>query len=355
MRKQPILPPSTIATLQAIGSKLQAREKIQDVPRLATLLDELDPLYLGQAEVEIVEAAALYHWRHQPTILEKIFGSVISDIDQLSAVNGLEVIFIFHRDGRIREAALDKLSGPLSSAFLFASIAWRLNDWAAPVRKAAFACAARTFSITSPEVVARAAVTLLARQATWGRWSTEKSVLDEALIREDVQAALANLVSIGSTGPMASLLRNALRFESMDKHLAQIATEASQPSTRAVAFQTLIAGHAKWPSGREWRWIDKSMGLRRREIVLSRRTLAEAPDIVHWIRQGLDDRAVAVRKVAMNGLIENRSIFSNIRPLADQMLGDKSAAVRELAGFLVSRIVQEEASDNAFQKGAGSG
>jgi len=90
------------------------------------------------------------------------------------------------------------------------------------------------------------------------------------------------------------------------------------------------------------------MGLRRRETVFAKRTLSEVPNIVDWIRQGLDDRAVAVRKVAMNGLIQNRAIFSDIRSLTDRMACDKSAAVRELAAFLSSRIDGTKvASDDA--------
>jgi len=50
----------------------------------------------------------------------------------------------------------------------------------------------------------------------------------------------------------------------------------------------------------------------------------------------------------MNGLIQNRAIFSDIRSLTDRMACDKSAAVRELAAFLSSRIDGTKvASDDA--------
>ena len=54
---------------------------------------------------------------------------------------GLRYLFIFHGDETIREAALGKIVSGLPSPFLFAAIAWRLNDRALPVRRAAAECA----------------------------------------------------------------------------------------------------------------------------------------------------------------------------------------------------------------------
>lgn len=336
------LPDALRNALADIGPKLEAGRKIErDISGIASLFVPIKPSDLPQAENEIVAAASLYRWRREWSVIEKFLNTRVSDAAQLAVVNGLEYVFIFHRDGRLREAALRKISEPLPNPFLFAAIAWRLNDWAAPVRQAAVDCAARTFPETSPEIVAEAGMTLLTRQATWGRWGSERALWDAAISRSDVAQSLARLFATRTTGPMASLLRQALRSESMDEHLDYLAHDAVQPAVRATAIQSLVNGYTEWPNGWRWRWIDKSMGVRRRETEFARRGLATSTDTHGLIRRSLNDRAAAVRNVAISGLIQNQADMPDARQLAATMLADRSAAVRERAEFIINRNLSQ--------------
>lgn len=308
-----------------------------EVVESVTPLDRVDPRDLAQAEREIVGAAALYRCYGEPSRMEKLFTGRVSDADRLRSIERLEFLFLFHRDGRMREAALRKITGPLPSAFFFSVVTWRLNDWAEPVRQAAVECAARTFPSTSARVVAQAACVLLTRQATWGRWGGERNILNAAFERRDVASCLADIIGASATGPMASPLRQALRADGMDAHLRRLAVDAVQPAVRAAAIQTLIKGRAEWPVGWRWRWIDKSMGVRRRETAFATRPLAVRTDTESTIMLGLRDRAATVRSAAMSGLMQERSAVADARALASAMLDDRSPAVRERAEFVIGR------------------
>lgn len=333
-----ILPENITASLRVVASRSATGEPLgAEVVESVKLLHSVDPRDLVQAEREIVGAAALYRCHGEPSRMEKLFTGRVSDADRLRSTERLEFLFLFHRDGRMREAALRKITGPLPSAFLFSAVAWRLNDWAEPVRKAAVECAARTFPATSARVVAQAACVLLTRQATWGRWGGEREILNAAFERRDVASCLADIMGASATGPMASLLRQALRTDGMDAHLRRLAVDAVQPAVRAAAIQTLIKGRAEWPVGWRWRWIDRSMGVRRRETAFETRPLAVRADMESMIMLGLDDRAGTVRSVAMSGLIQEQSAVADARALASAMLDDRSPAVRERAEFVIKR------------------
>lgn len=333
-----ILPDDLRDTLLDIGVKLaDGRRIVRDLSRVADQFGALDPGDLPQAEREIVEAASLYPWRRDWSVIEKIFATKMTDADQLNCIDGLEYLFIFHRDGRMREAALRKIRCPLPNAFLFAAVAWRLNDWAAPVRQAAVECAERTFPVTAAEIVANAGLILLTRRTTWGRWGSERAVLESTISRRDVALHFAQLFASRTTGPMASLLRQALRSDSMDQHLDYLAVSVVQPAVRAAATQSLVNGYTEWPNGWRWRWIDKSMGKRRRETEFARRMLTVPTDRDDLIRRGLKDRAAAVRSASISGLIQNQAQMADARQLATSMLTDRSAAVRERAEFVIKR------------------
>lgn len=339
MANLPILPAPLLETLQAIGEALEEGKLIgDDVTAVISALGELDPRQLARAEPEIITAAALDRWRHAPSRLERVFLHRLIDADQLPLVAGLEYLFILHRDGRLREAALFKIRGPVPNAFLFVAIAWRLNDWVEPVRTAAARCARSVFPQTAPEVVANAALALLDRRATWKRWGPEQAVLDQAFARADVAEQLAIRFATQRTGPMGSLLRQCLSNDTMDAHLDRLAAEAAQPAVRACATQTLIEGEASWPSGWRWRWIDKSMGLRRRETAFARRPLKVSIGRADVIRRGLRDRAATVRFIALAGLLEHLDELPDAHALAERACGDSSPSVCTRAKFLLDRL-----------------
>jgi len=330
-----LLPPNLITALAEVGTKLHiGDDAATSLSRTLDLLGDLDPGSVAQADRDIAFAAGL-HRQPPQSPLSKLFSPRHSGASLLLRTPGLEYLFIFHRDGRLREAALLKITGSLPNPFLFAAVVWRLNDWAAPVRQAAARCANRSFPVTSPIVIARTAAELLVRQATWRRWGEERSIIEDLFSRSDVAAELANLMCAQTTGPQASTLRYALRTPALDKFLEQISLKATQPSVRAVALGALIDGKAGWPSGTAWRWIDKPMGLRRRETMFDHRPLTEAPSQRALIERGLNDKSAVVRRVALTGIIRHMLGTAEARALATPLLSDRSPSARERAEFIV--------------------
>ncbi len=237
-----VLPPYLSAALGLIASKLELRQGIdRELGDVLRWFDELPPSVIVRAATEISLTAKLHPSWRPPSI----------DPGQLERVHGLEYLFIFHNNGYIREAALQKITSGLSGPFMFAAVACRLNDWALPVRAAAVECARRVFPLTDAEVIAQAAVVLLSREHSWRRWSenNERTVLQEAFARADVGQCLADIISKKETGAVGWLLRCALRQSALDPYLERLAREAVQPAARAIALQSLIDGYANWPNG----------------------------------------------------------------------------------------------------------
>ncbi len=146
---------------------------------------------------------------------------------------------------------------------------------------------------------------------------------------------MAKLITSERTGPHAAALRYALRTTALDRHLEQIAREAAQPSVRAAALQALINQKAAWPTGLVWKWIDKSMGVRRRVTAFDNRPLTVAPAREMLLALGVRDRSAAVRNVALTGVIQFLAGTPEARAIAAQLVADRSRAVRERAEFIL--------------------
>jgi len=231
-----ILPDQLVELLGCISSKLERQQGIQnELGRALLWLNDLPASTVARAELEISKAARLYRYRQPPKPRFFWLSARPSGIEQLEREPGLEYLFIFHMDGTLREAALNKIASGLPSPFLFAAIAWRLNDWAAPVRVAAAECAKRVFPLTAADVIARAAIVLWSRENSWRRWTIERAVLIEALSRPDVAEAFADAVMKKQTGGVTEVLLGALQNGWLDPYLEQLAREAAQPAVRAVA------------------------------------------------------------------------------------------------------------------------
>ena len=332
-----LLPENLTQALARVGDQLQAGKSLEDcLPPALGLLETLPPHLAIVAGGQIAEAAKLYRRQPDDSILA-LFTRRLSDKEQLLRFRGSEKLFIFHFDGRIREAALQRITGPISSAFLFAAIAWRLNDWVEQVRSAATACAARTFNQTSPSIIAQAAKILMLREYTWQRWDKERGVLWDCFARNDVAEAMANDLISAQQGPSARILRQALKQPSIDSHLDGIAQSAVQPGARAAALQTLLAGEAKWPNGWEYYWIDKSLGRRGTRTKYETRPIEQrdGQDTPGLIVRGLHDLSAMVRRVAAQALIDRGVEIPDARNLASELLKDRSPAVRERAAYLL--------------------
>lgn len=335
----PMLSPELQTALALVRAKRESKKWIgPELDQVIEMLAELPPGQVARADAIIADAAGLYRYLPLSPVIQ-LFDRAQFDSEQLLRNPKLAFLFLFHRDGRLREAALNSVDGELPSSFFFAAVAWRLNDWAAPVREAAVACAARCFPQVSARMVAECATALLGRRNSWSRWDTERDALDQAFARPDVAACLADLLISEPTGPVAKTLRAALRIPALDTHLTRIAHDAIQPTARAEALKVLIDRKASWPSGYGWRWVDKSMGERRYEIVYAERDLTVMLDRDVLIRRGLGDRSATVRRVVLDRAMQHWKGHAELRDYAASLSKDGSLAVRERAEFILQQPV----------------
>ncbi len=326
-----------LAALDEAGNRLANGDKPgAGLDASPDLLAGLPPGQVVQADAAIATAANLCCGTPR-SVADRRLSRRSTDTEQLLRTPGLEYLFLFHRDGRLREAALLRITGGLPTPFLFAAVLWRLNDRAAPVRDAAARCADRSFAATAPAVAAQAATALLTRQTSWHRWTDERAILDRALARDDVAKHLSRLVAGATTGPLASMLRHALRLPAFDPHLARIALKAVQPAIRAVALEALVNGEAEWPSGSAWQRVDKPMGVRGRIAVFDHRALAVAFPEEELIAHGIKDRSAAVRRAALIAVIRHLPGTPDGRDHAAALVADRSPSVRERARFILRR------------------
>jgi hypothetical protein len=324
--------------LAQLGEALAAGRVPQDLlEQVLGDLGALPPQSVGQADAQIAGLAGLFRFRpakRRMSLLNLLRPSQ-SDLDLLERDPRLAGLFIFHRDGFVREAALAALRDPPTNPFLFAALVWRLNDWVRPVRLTARLVADRLFPATSPEVVVAAAPLLLDRWLHWRRWEQENADLVDALLdRSDVAAALAENFKSSSVGALATQLRFAMRTPRLDEYLLTLARQAVQPSVRATALRALVRGEAAWPVGFDREWIDKRYGLSCRITRFERRVLTaqEEPDAL--IMEGIRDGSSTVRRVAADGLIQRRDSFPRLAEALEMLGRDSSPAIRERVAFL---------------------
>lgn len=251
-------------------------------------------------------------------------------------------IFCDDPSGYIREAALNRLSDAPTSPGRLVMLVLRLNDWVPEVRFAALGTAQRLLPGTNADIIAACADLILRRRFEWSRWSDEAVPLDIVFSRRDVSDALANRLLESTEGGLGRMLRDALRFPSMDPHLPDLAFRAKSASVRAMALRTLVNGRADWPIGYSRTWIDKVYNRSRRVIVFDSRLLPRS-DVGALIRQALDDRSTTVRKVVADALWKHAAAMVDGAAIAERLSQDRSASVRERAGAALKKLAQESA------------
>lgn len=330
-----LLPPTLDDALLRLGMKLDAGGRFDfEMRQVSEELAALSPAEVVYLDSQIADAARLHHQPTGTRVLPRLWG-VLSHEKQLERTPQLEYLFLCHRDGRLRQASLDRIAGGLPSAFIFAAVCWRLNDWARPVREAAARCAERCFPLTDPAIAASALSALMLRTHSWGRWRAERELFEAIVARPEVAAALAAIIAERPTGAMARLLRVSARTPHLDGYLEHLSRTAIQPAVRAAALNMLLAGEAVWAAGRAWQWIDKSMGLRRWAMHYDRRKIEVATDVAVLIEQGIADRSAMVRGAALSGAIRHLRESESERAYGVRLQDDPSRSVRERARFIL--------------------
>lgn len=245
----------------------------------------------------------------------------------------LEYLFLFHADGYVREAAVNKLA-TAASPFFVAALALRLNDWVPEVRRAASLAIARVFGDGDAPVMAEAALFLLGRTPLWSRNPVAVTILTRALTRPDVVDALLMLLLERRDSLTLEALRAALMSPALDQHLLTLAMEAGSPSARMIAFRSLLSGEVRRRTGFERRWIDRTFNVYRRVPAFDRREIIRPLPLHDLIALAAQDRSAAVRRIAGDVLVQHRHDLPDIEALLARLRNDRSAAVRHRIAFV---------------------
>ena len=329
-----VLSPSLVVKLTTLGAQLARGQSDRELSDVLSELAVLPAHLVVRANQEISKAAQPGSWKPVPHYLLRM-RNLLSEQELLAQNPDYAWLFLFHGNGFVREAALDAINDPPASPFFLAALAWRLNDWVPQVRDAAAECARRVLPRISADIAANAALYLLVRRLAWRRWNYEAAVLDLMFGRTDVITAMAKRLQQQSTGSLASLMRNALRYPDIDEHLARLAANAVQPSVRAIAYQCLITGKASWQTGFDWVWVDKIYGVGRNIPKLESRDIKAAGPAVDWIRAAAYDRSSIVRKVAADALIADQAQSPDAAALIARLAKDRNSAIRSRADYLL--------------------
>lgn len=331
----------------ALNSYLAATKSGGSIRKpLAEIISAMDgqaPSSISEADPAIASMAELGRWQSRPNWWRRLFLRQRDDHSLLSDNPDLAYLFIFHRNGFLRQAALDRISGPLPNAFLVTALAWRLNDWVEQVRDSALVCATKCFPETDAQSLANFFLGTVRIRTSWGRWSiNEQEVLHRAISRTKVNDEIVTMLLTGKQGPLPSALSTLLRYDWIDPYLATIASTAILPGLRAIALRSLISGKAKYTDGTVWRWINKPFGIGRHQPRIVERRLSVESAPLTLIQAAISDNSAIVRRVALSGLIEHGLFDALDTAVIKRCSKDSSSSVRSRADY----ILKQTASDS---------
>ncbi|WP_308719525.1 hypothetical protein [Komagataeibacter xylinus] len=326
------LPPALEADLVALGQCLLAGTAPPTVLVAACVagLDGLPAAQVVTASVRIRNALCCFCYPvTDPEKDRRRICGVLAGMPMLAQV------LILHRDGHVREAALNALATVPRSPFMLAALVIRLNDWAGPVREAAARCAGRLFLQVAPDVAVAMGLALRGSWQDWTRWAPMQAACMELLFaRPAVRVQLVARFATVCDAPLGVTLRYFLRTPLLDAALPMLAAMARQASVRATALQVLLWGQARWKTGTRQEWVNKSLGLDRPVPALMRRDVRQPVDRNALIATALHDRAAMVRRTALRALAQCWRDFPDLALIVPVLEADPSPTVRRWAGYL---------------------
>ncbi|MEM9403819.1 MAG: hypothetical protein AAGA44_15210 [Pseudomonadota bacterium] len=249
-------------------------------------------------------------------------------------------LHLFNGSGYQREEALDAITDGAPSAFLFAIMLRRLNDWVPEVRETARESVKRNALRTEAEVVVDALWGTLPYLHSWGRWQErEREALVNLVCIGNVPELLAARIVQSSSGPAATVLSQAARAPAIDRFLTNIAHHSIQPAVRAKAYKIALDEQASWLEDRKWVWKDKYWGKGRYEPVLGTRILSVSADRLSLLRDAAMDKSPAVRRIAGATIIARLAeLGEEALPLAKLLAADVYPSIAERGQFALDRI-----------------
>lgn len=231
-------------------------------------------------------------------------------------------------DGYLREAVIT-LVDPQDDAAR-AVLLLRCNDWVAQVRKAALVRVKALLPGWSLEEISALAPFALRKQSLWRRGG--EKVLVELERQPQWSKAVMQMFLNETNGPLARLLRDALKEERDGIDLPQLAAQARSAHVRAAAVQSLLEGQVTWLNRVEWVCSDRVYSRRRKVLHFGRRPMKlDRRSQALVMRQAVTDRSAMVRKLAADHVI--RQGPEAYPEATERLRGDKSPAVRERMDF----------------------
>ncbi len=128
-------------------------------------------------------------------------------------------------DGYKRERTLRTISGAAPNSFFLALAVRRLNDWVPQVREAARETLIKIAQNSNPAHVVDVLCVTLPYWTSWGRLEAlDRQKLIEITTIEEVSLSLKSRVILATSGPMAAILTQAGRADSLDSVHPEIAS-----------------------------------------------------------------------------------------------------------------------------------
>ena len=240
-----------------------------------------------------------------------------------------------HHNGYVREAALQCLPDQPVDAALVATVMLRCNDWVPEVQAAARTVLPRLVAGLTPDQLAALLPFALGPARAWRRGGSMS--VAALMAHREWTPALRDYFLTGTQGPLARSLRQVLASADLDDALPRLAIEAKSVFVRSVAAEAVLAGEARRVTGQQWRWIDKAMGIRKREAVVAKRGVTVTPDgRLQVLRACVMDKAVPMRLLAADHLTRTGP-SPDTEPLLHRLRSDRAGSVRKRMDFFDQR------------------
>jgi hypothetical protein len=121
-----------------------------------------------------------------------------------------------------------------------------------------------------------------------------------------------------------------------------------------MAVQVIADMRASWPAGKEWQWVDKSMGRGKWVPKFSFRDVQVSLNKEAVVRNAASDTSAIVRRAALTAIIQRRLGKSEGEELALTLKDDANPSVRERAVFILSRMSEPLTPRNVDEIGPSS-
>lgn len=343
-RKRSVLPENVQTLARDLGASFQRkvvsaelvsafRSALQNlpaesVPRGATEIGEIARINMGYGNGEPVGLGSRFL---QDLGLRRMNGGTL-----LQEHPDLGWLLMFHGSGYVRQASMEALTTSPSCPFEVAAVVYRLNDWVGNVRAASSEYARKFLVAASAEAISESAFFLLPQVTLLNRWDDQAlTVVHDSIYRREVLDEMREQFLAPRSGKVGQSLRLILHRADFDIHLEKLALDASLPTVRAIAAETLLMGRARWFVGYRREWVNKVYGITRRIGEFETRNVEIDFGVADVLRAAARDKSSLVRRIAADFLVSKREhLTAEMAEFSDALRNDKSSAVRSRIDFL---------------------